>query len=109
MLYGGAGASDGARFAFTLATPETHSFATDSVDGHRAILVHIENHLQKDRMWQISLKGPEMPVRILDVLKNYRTVRRIICELTGKVINDGHTISEVSRFSYTDVTTHDGI
>jgi hypothetical protein len=109
MLYGRAGASDGACFVFTLATAETHSFATDSMDSHRAILVHIKNHLQKDRVWQISLKGPEIPVRIPDVLKKYRTVHRIIRELTGKVINDGHTILKVSAFSYMDVAAHDGI
>jgi len=85
----------------TLLHPRLAFFVTDDMDGDRVVLAHIKNYLQKDRMWQVSLKASGTHVRIPDVMKKYRTIHRIIHELAGTMIDNGHIISQVSRFSYT--------
>jgi hypothetical protein len=49
-------------------------------------------------MWQISLKAPQGPVEIPDVMEEYRTTSRILHGLAGKKLDNGQTIFKVSRF-----------
>ena len=49
-------------------------------------------------MWQISLKAPQAPVKIPDVMEEYRTTSRILRKLAGKKLDNGQTIFKVSRF-----------
>lgn len=72
-------------------------FFPENMDGHQAMLVYIENHLQQDRMWQISLKAQQTPVKIPDVMRQYRTISRVFRELVGKKLDNGHTIFKVSK------------
>ena len=82
------------RARYSLLLPEIHLCMTD---GHQIIQAPIENYLQNDIEWQKLLKAPGGPVRIPDVMKKYRTIRRIIGELDGRMLDHGNTIRKVSR------------
>ena len=70
-------------------------FVTDDTDGRQAIVAHVKNYLDKDRVWHMLGKSQE-PVRIADVMKKYRSIRRIILELDGKLLDNHHIILKVS-------------
>jgi hypothetical protein len=97
IQYNGARVSNGAVFSYNLPCSLPTFFFSENMDGHQAMLVYIENHLQQDRMWQISLKAQQTPVKIPDVMRQYRTISRVFRELVGKKLDNGHTIFKVSK------------